>query len=371
MLPFSLEVLMNVLSLFDGISCGRVALERARIDVGRYYASEIDQRAMAVSRHNYPDIIQLGEVSTVCPHSLPRIDLLLAGSPCQGFSYNGKQKGFDDPRSKLFWEFVRILKATKPMYFLLENVSMKKEWRDIITDAVGVEPVFINSSCLSAQSRPRWYWTNLPRIALPPPELGLTLADILEKPAAVSRLYPNEIAHSLDGRKRTCIVGRVGRNNYGQAERVYSTMSVSPTLSTYHPPKVSIASYSGQRPCVRFPRQNKETKMIGRANRCCFNTRDRVYGTDGKSPCLNTLEPPIVGEKVLSEEPPIQSGNSRLDTLCVIHKDHWRELTPVECERLQPLDDGYTACLSDNQRYKALGNGWTVDVIAYLLRGIS
>ena len=311
---------MNVLSLFDGISCGRVALERARIDVGRYYASEIDQRAMAVSRHNYPDIIQLGEVSTICPYTLPRIDLLLAGSPCQGFSSNGRQDGFEDPRSKLFWEFVRILRAVKPTYFLLENVRMKAEWRDIITEAVGVEPVYINSSCLSAQSRSRHYWTNIPRQGNIP-SLGLSLSDILEKPVAARQ--------------------PVSTTTYGDAEG------------------------------IRFPRQNKETKMIGRANRCCFNTRDRVYGTDGKSPCLNTLEPPIVGERVLSEEPPIQSGNSRLDTLCVIHKDHWRMLTPRECERLQTLPDDYTACLSDKQRYKALGNGWTVDVIAYLLRGIS
>lgn len=283
--PLSLEEVMNVLSLFDGISCGRVALERARLDVGRYYASEIDERAMAVSRHNYPDIIQLGEVSKICPHTLPRIDLLLAGSPCQGFSSNGKQGGFDDPRSVLFWEFARILRAVKPTYFLLENVRMKPEWRDIVTEAVGVEPIFINSSTVSAQSRGRYYWTNIPRQGNVP-SLGLTLADVLEKPAASTQPM------STKEGKAYCLTATYG--NCGNKAGVPYESELVHNLERK------------QRTCVRLP--------------------------DG---------------------------------------EQWRMLTPKECERLQTLPDDYTAVASDSQRYKMLGNAWTIDVVAYLLRGIA
>lgn len=333
---------MNVLSLFDGISCGKVALERAGVDVGRYYASEIDERAIAVSRANHPDIIQLGEVSQICPHSLPRIDILLAGSPCQGFSNNGKQGGFDDPRSKLFWEFVRILRAVKPAFFLLENVSMKRQWRDIITEAVGVEPVFINSSCLSAQSRPRWYWTDLPRVELPPPDLGLTIADILEKPAALSQPMGTKAG------KAYCLTATYG--NCGSKGVPY-------------PSEIAHNLERHQRTCIR---------VIGRANLNGFGTAERVHSPSGLAPCVQTRYPPKVGERVHSSTAvPKASKHPTVAKLPVIEEGAWRMLTPVECERLQTLDDGYTACLSDTQRYKAIGNGWTVDVIAYLFSRIS
>lgn len=270
---------MNVLSLFDGISCGRIALERAGIPVKQYFASEIDKHAIAVSKDNWRDIVQLGDVVNVTAESLPKIDLLLAGSPCQGFSSNGKNTGLEHKQSKLFWEFIRLLRALKPTYFLLENVSMKQEWRDIISREVGCEPLKINSSLVSAQSRPRLYWTNIPGVTVPE-DKGLTIFDILELPAA----------------------------------------PVQP--------------------------------MVTRARKayCLTATHGNCLGKDGL---------PIPSE--------IIHNTKRHQRTCIIHNDHWRMLTPVECERLQTVPDNYTACVSTRQRYRCLGNGWTVDVIASLL----
>lgn len=158
---------MNVLSIFDGMSCGRIALERAGIKVDNYYASEIDKYAIQIAKKNYPDIIHIGDVTKVKANDLPKIDLLIGGSPCQGFSFAGKQLNFEDERSKLFFEFVRLLEECKPKYFLLENVKMKKEYQDIISSYLGVEPIKINSSLVSAQNRERLYWTNIPNIRQP------------------------------------------------------------------------------------------------------------------------------------------------------------------------------------------------------------
>ena len=158
---------MNVLSLFDGMSCGQIALNKLGIKYDNYFASEIDKYAIQVTQKNYPNTKQIGSVVDVKGEDLPNIDLLIGGSPCQGFSFAGKQLNFDDPRSKLFFEFVRILEETKPKYFLLENVKMKKEYYDVITDILEVEPIEINSSLVSAQSRKRMYWTNIPYIVKP------------------------------------------------------------------------------------------------------------------------------------------------------------------------------------------------------------
>lgn len=151
---------MNVLSLFDGMSCGQIALEKAGIKVDNYFASEIDKYAIQVTQKNYPNTIQLGDVTQVNGSNLPKIDLLIGGSPCQSFSNAGNGKGFDG-KSGLFFEYVRILKEVKPTYFLLENVKMKKEWQDIISEALGVEPIEINSKFFVPQNRPRLYWTNI------------------------------------------------------------------------------------------------------------------------------------------------------------------------------------------------------------------
>ena len=179
---------MKVLSLFDGMSCGRIALDQLGIPVEKYYASEIDKYAIQVSVANYPDIEQVGDICNLDPKDYQDVNLMLAGSPCQGFSFAGKQLAFDDPRSALFFEFIRLLKAIKPKYFLLENVRMKKEFLQVISEQVsacypeivfGIEPIFINSSLLSAQSRQRYYWTNIPGIKQPE-DRGIVLRDILE-----------------------------------------------------------------------------------------------------------------------------------------------------------------------------------------------
>ena len=180
---------INVLSLFDGISCGHIALDKAGIPINKYYASEIDKYAIKVTNKNYPETINLGDVTTVSGELFTeKIDLLIGGSPCQGFSQAGKMKNFDDPRSKLFWEYVRILQEVKPKYFLLENVVMKQEWQDIISEALGVKPIMIDSSLTSAATRKRLYWTNIPGVGQPE-DLGITFGDIRERDVSEGSIY--------------------------------------------------------------------------------------------------------------------------------------------------------------------------------------
>ena len=169
---------MNVLSLFDGMSCGQIALNRLGIEYDNYFASEIDPHAIKVTQHNYPNTKQIGSVTEVYGKDLPKIDLLFGGSPCQGFSFAGKQLNFDDPRSALFFEFVRVLRETNPTYFLLENVNMKQEYQEVISGLLGVKPIKINSALVSAQNRVRLYWTNIPNVDQPE-DKGIMLADIL------------------------------------------------------------------------------------------------------------------------------------------------------------------------------------------------
>src|SRR5699024_2716097 len=169
---------INVLSLFDGISCGQVALERAGIEVNKYFASEIDKHAIKVTQSNYPNTLQIGDVTKVKGTDLPRIDVLMGGRPCQGFSFSGKQLNFEDSRSKLFFEFVRLIEEVKPKYWLLENVVMKQEYQDVISKHLGVESVKLNSALTSAQNRVRLYWANFD--ITEPTDQGIKLEDILE-----------------------------------------------------------------------------------------------------------------------------------------------------------------------------------------------
>lgn len=272
---------INVLSLFDGISCGRVALERAGIKIDTYYASEIDKYAIEISRKNYPDIIQLGDIKKWKYWDLPKIDLLIGGSPCQGFSFAGKGLNFDDPRSKLFFEYVDVLKYFNPKYFLLENVKMKKEHQDIISNHLGVEPIEINSSLLSSQNRVRLYWTNISNIEQPK-DKGLLLKDILD-------------------------------NN--------------------------------------IHNHNKLSEVTANRNRTIKNTRSK-------------------NDKSFSLTATMYKGSQTNGMTVIDEGDYKRCLTPIECERLQTLPDQYTEGVSNTQRYKMLGNGWTVDVIAHIFRYI-
>ena len=196
---------MNVLSLFDGMSCTQIALKNLGIKVDRYYASEIDKYAIKVAKENFPETIHLGDIKDIKGKDLPEIDLIVSGSPCQGFSFAGKQLAFDDPRSALFFEFVRLLREVKPKYFLLENVRMKKEFQNVISQQVsniypecnngslfGIEPIKINSALVSAQSRNRLYWTNIQNIEQPK-DLRIVLKDVLENCSTKSKFTYNNL----------------------------------------------------------------------------------------------------------------------------------------------------------------------------------
>lgn len=306
---------MNVLSLFDGVSCGQVALERANVPVDTYYASEIDKYAIQITQKNYPNTIQLGDVSKL--KDIKDIDLLIGGSPCQGFSKAGKQLNFDDPRSRLFFEYVRLLNEINPKYFLLENVAMKKEYRDIISQYLGVEPIMINSDLVSAQHRNRLYWTNIPRVTIPE-DKHILLEDIIE-------------SGDVDRDKSYCIDA-----NYFKGTNAKTYFSKSKRQVVWIIPEATKKGYVevSNGDCIDLTFIKSKTRrgrlMIGKSN--CLTASPYKY--------------------------------------CKVTNDWFRLLTPIECERLQTLPDDYTKGLSNSQRYKCLGNGWTVDVIAHILNNI-
>lgn len=301
---------MNVLSLFDGISCGQIALQRAGIKVDNYYASEIDKHAIKVTQHNWPNTVQLGSVVDVKAENLPRIDLLIGGSPCQSFSFAGKRNGmsttcnqdilnFDhylefknsnfefEGYSYLFWEYVRLLKEVSPTYFLLENVKMPKKWEKVITNTLGISPIEINSKLISAQNRRRLYWSNIPNITQP---INRMLSASSIKEASDDFCYAATIKNSKNGKM------------------VSFSNDKMPTLTTF------CGSPNG----------------LGRP----FWAKEEFV-----------LQKPFNYSMV-------------------------KRITPVEAERLQTVPDNYTSVISDNKRYHALGNGWTVDVIAHILKNI-
>ena len=378
---------MNVLSLFDGMSCGRIALDRLGIPVTNYYAAEIDKYAIQVSEANFPDIIRLGDVCDVKATDLPKIDLILAGSPCQGFSFAGKQLAFDDPRSALFFEFVRLLKECNPKYFLLENVRMKKEFLDVITEQVGVEPIMINSSLVSAQNRVRFYWTNIPGIEQPE-QRGIVLKDILE-PNLESDLSEKAIAYMNRGsekwsggksraehyikhesKKSNCLTANMYKgvpygviaidkpiqvgtavdiNGHDVLKRVYSPDGKSPTVNTCQggnrEPKVITGG------AMRGRAYDAEGKRVDRDGSSIAGISDQMLELrkDGKSNTITT-----VGK----------------DSLVVENEVFWRKLTCLECERLQTVPDDYTNHVSNSQRFKMLGNGWTIETITHIFKNM-
>lgn len=309
---------MNVLSLFDGMSCGQQALERAGIKVENYFASEIDKYAITVAMANYPNTKQLGSVVYLNGFNLPKIDLLIGGSPCQSFSFGGKRKGMAtkdeqeiltlehylelkaenyefEGQSYLFWEYIRLLNETKPKYFLLENVKMSKKWEIVLNKAIGVKPILINSSLLSGQSRKRLYWTNIANIEQPQ-DKSILIKDLLENQVDNKFFLSNykEIISNKDNlffSKNYLQWSRNGKNNRSQDFRAYYIYTKSGTLTT---------------------------------------------GTNIKIIKDNTI----------------------------------RRLTPLECERLQTVKDNYTNFVSNSQRYRMLANGWTVDVIAHIFKYI-
>ena len=217
---------MNILSLFDGMSCGQIALNQLGFKIDNYFASEIDKDAMKIAKKNFPNINHIGDVTKVKGSELPKIDLLIGGSPCQGFSFAGKQLNFNDPRSALFFEYVRLLKETNPKYFLLENVRMKKESEDVISEYLGVKPITINSSLVSAQNRVRLYWTNIPNVVLPE-DKGILLKDIFE--LIINEKIYTEPYYKIN-QKKLSYLGYVG-NSPKQATKVFSVEGKSVCLT--------------------------------------------------------------------------------------------------------------------------------------------
>lgn len=301
---------INVLSLFDGISCGQLALQRASIPVNQYFASEIDKHAIKVTQHNFPNTVQLGSVVDVKAENFPKIDLLIGGSPCQSFSFSGKRNGMStidkqdvltleqylelkaqnfqfEGYSYLFWEYVRLLNGVNPTYFLLENVKMSKKWEKVITNALQIEPIEINSKLVSAQNRRRLYWSNIPYKNQPTDKLVL---------AASIKETVDDFRHASTVKNSKA--GKVVSFNNGKM----------PTLTTF------CGSPNG----------------LGRP----FWAKEEFI-----------LQKPFDYSKV-------------------------KRITPIEAERLQTVPDNYTSCISDNKRYHALGNGWTVDVIVHILKNI-
>jgi site-specific DNA-cytosine methylase len=219
---------LNVLSLFDGISCGQEALKRADMKIEKYFASEIDKPAIKITQKNYPNTIQIGDVTKVKGSDLPEIDLLMGGSPCQGFSIAGKQLDFNDPRSALFFEYVRLLKETKPEYFILENVKMKQWCQDIISEYLGVQPIEINSALVSAQNRKRLYWTNIPNVQQPK-DKNIMLCDILENQVDEKYYINTETAIQIcDNEFKRRKIGYISTDS--DANRIYSIHGKSVTL---------------------------------------------------------------------------------------------------------------------------------------------
>jgi len=307
-LAFSKPMLGVVLSLFDGMSCGQIALNKASISYGKYYASEIDKHAIKVTQHNYPNTIQLGSVTDIKGSDLPQVDLLIGGSPCQGFSYAGLQLNFNDQRSKLFFEFVRLVKECKPKYWLLENVDMKKEYEQVITDHLGVEPVRINSALVSAQNRERLYWANFP--IEQPIDKGIKLIDILEDTVMIGPIRGRRL-------NKATILGR-RLDDRGKRQDYDKTIPITQ--------------------CLEVRATNRD-----------------------KSNCLTT----VAKDNVLTTMPIGRHPNAFKNNL------PFRYYSIKEYCRLQTVPETYfDGVASNNQIRKMIGNGWNVDTIAHIFRGL-
>ena len=292
---------MNVLSLFDGISCAKIALDNLGIATENYFASEIDKYAIDVSKYNHSSIIHLGDIKNINAGDLPKIDLLIGGSPCQDLSNAQKGLGLKGSKSNLFYEYIRLLKEVNPKYFLLENV--KNKWGNIMSKYIGVDYIEINSSIFSAQSRPRYYWTNL-KYDIPPKNLHKkVLKDIIE-----------------DKVEQKYFLNKDGLDKFIRNSKINNNISKDGINKSFIIPKEIHNDNERQR---------------------------RVYSLSSKSPTIL----------------------ARADTTKIFVKNKVRKLTPLECERLQCIPDNYTSIASDTQRYKMIGNAFTVSVIEHFLKG--
>jgi len=435
---------MNVLSLFDGMSCGQIALQKLGIKVDKYFACEIDKYAMQVTQNNFPNTIQLGDVQFVTKETLGnhKIDLILGGSPCQGFSFAGKNLNFQDPRSALFFEFVRLVKELKPKYFLLENVRMKKESRDIISEYMGCEPIEINSALMSAQNRRRLYWTNIPGVTQPK-DKGIVLKDIILSGSECDMVVNvGKDIHKENIDKSHCLLARDYKGFPNQPfTGVRVSKPINPNSTNQINPDKSAKSKSSDEKGTQPHMQDRVFDVKGKSHALTAsfanNTNvgevkrgDEIELNDNQKKKIDKINPSLdkanclteaigrggsssefltsVKKKTMIIDEEIKAGafrarsfdkdgkrvgwketkpsqnlelrnDDKSNSLSSVQKDnvlakdklYWRKLTPMECERLQTVPDNYTDCVSNTQRYKMLGNGWTVDVVAHILKGIN
>ena len=398
---------MNVLSLFDGISCGQQALERSGFKIDNYFASEIDKYAIKVTMANYPQTIQLGNVINVNGFDLPKIDLLIGGSPCQSFSFAGKRKGMltkceveiltlehylelkkeayqFEGQSFLFWEFMRLLNETKPKYFFLENVEMGEKWEKVLSRAIGVNGKHINSALVSAQNRKRIYWTNigmqpaglfgdLESIIKEPKDKGILLKDILEQNVSdkylLSQKYITRLKLNLQNENDSnfdCIVHNLQPRSGDPKKGGTGTLSRK----------------DGKTYCLDAQQANA-VEIVAMRSRGENNEQQLEIRKDNKTNCLTSVKKDNLVRQI---NPSLESGgkqpyqqnriydingispalqNQLSNGGNLINTSTIRRLTPIECERLQTIKDNYTNHVSDSQRYKMIGNAWTVEVISH------
>ena len=397
----------NVLSCFDGVGCGQIALDSLGIKYDNYFASEIDKHAIKVTKHLFPNTVHLGDITKIDWCDLPKIDLLIGGSPCQGFSFAGKQLNFEDPRSKLFFEFVRLKEELNPKWFFLENVKMKKEYEKVITELMGVEPVEINSSLVSAQNRKRLYWTNIPVNGLPK-DRGILLKDILEKEVDEKYYLSGKNLNSVTDEQRqkkkyTQINGEKGLT---ETARQYSSWTGDQVTEDFC---VAMRGRNPENPSDRTagvhteqrlePRKDNKTNCLTSVQKdnliaqpCDFRSDEgfRVK-QDGKTGTLlaRARTDESCGQYAMVNRPhgfnkggTDYSGKTAPLTKSCWEQNHFlknnlriRRLTPRECGRLQTvpehiLDKMLSSGVSDSQLYKMFGNGWTIEVIKHFFRNL-
>ena len=387
---------LNVLSLFDGMSCGQIALDRLNIKVNKYYASEIDPYCISVTQFNYENTIQLGDIREIKGKDLGHIDLIVGGSPCQGFSFSQRNRlNFDDPRSALFFEYVRVLNECREInpdiFFLLENVRMSNKSKDVITKYMGVEPININSALVSAQSRNRLYWTNIPNVTQPQ-DRGIMLKDIL-----------------IDGENNLPMYSNIYGGFGEKKPRVHYDKSVTIRTASGggHIPSVTKVDdkyylKQNQKDHVLDPTRLKKkyTAIDGDKALTLIGSYPRLNGThvtvDDKYYLSQKMKDYIMADKY-NNKGEIDTDKAKCLTASYhkmqrsnmasyvstehqpLDKTNIRKLLPVECLRLQTVEDNYTAKgirdgkvvdISDTQQYKMIGNGWTVEVIVEILKNI-